>query len=233
MTSERSLTGWRNAYYSTLDEHMVLKQSKKSRHQRTPRGRPDRSYLWSLSTTMTWPIESGDREFLDRQVASGIITKLDRGLYLHTPGNITEGHELAAIAVRLPSAIIGLTSALAYHDLTTSLATAVFLGLAAGRHAPRWTWPAIAPFRVPRRSFPFGIQAVMIEGVNVPITDPARTVVECFYHRDRIGSAICLEGLRTAILEKRCAMDDIWKHATAFRIADIVCPYAEAFAAIR
>lgn len=182
---------------------------------------------------MTWPIESGDREFLDRQVAAGVIQKLDRGLYLHAPSNITEGHELAAVTARHSSAVIGLTSALAYHNMTTFLPTAVYLGIESGRHAPRWTWPDIAPFRLSPRSLPSGIEIVTIEGVSVPITDPARTVVECFYHRDRIASAICVEGLRTAILEKRCTMDDIWLHAKAFRIHDTIRPYAEAFAAIR
>jgi predicted transcriptional regulator of viral defense system len=157
-------------------------------------------------------------------------TSGDRGLYLHAPANITEGHEFAAVAVRLPVAVIGLTSALAYHQLTTHLPQAVSLGLEAGRHAPRWTWPAISPFYLSPRSHRTGIEVVSMEGIPVHITTPARTVVECWYHRDRVGSAICLEGLRIANQERRCTMDDIWVQAAAFRIEDTIRPYAEAFA---
>jgi predicted transcriptional regulator of viral defense system len=179
---------------------------------------------------MARPQTSGDREYLNRLVACGAIQKLDRGLYLHAPANITEGHEFAAVAVRLPVAVIGLTSALAYHQLTTHLPQAVSLGLEAGRHAPRWTWPAISPFYLSPRSHRTGIEVVSMEGIPVHITTPARTVVECWYHRDRVGSAICLEGLRIANQERRCTMDDIWVQAAAFRIEDTIRPYAEAFA---
>ena len=37
-----------------------------------------------------------------------------------------------------------------------------------------------------------------IEGVEVPVTDPARTIVDCFRYRAKVGLDVAMEGLRKA-----------------------------------
>ncbi len=58
-----------------------------------------------------------------------------------------------------------------------------------------------------------GLAHPMIEGVSVTLTSPARTVVDCFRYRGKVGLDVALEGLR----HRRFKADDLWRIATAMR----------------
>jgi hypothetical protein len=49
----------------------------------------------------------------------------------------------------------------------------------------------------------------LIDGVSVPVTEPARTVVDCFRHRSGVGLAVALEGLRTGLVRRRCKPSEL------------------------
>ena len=76
-----------------------------------------------------------------------------------------------------------------------------------------------------------GIQRPRIDGVEVPVFNPARTVVDCFKSRNKIGLDVALEALRDGWRERRFTMDELWHHATRHRIANVMCPYIEAITA--
>ena len=62
------------------------------------------------------------------------------------------------------------------------------------------------------------------------LTTPARTVVDCFKYRNKIGLDVALEALRAYRRRKDFKLDDVWKYATLQRVARVMKPYLEAIA---
>ena len=48
-----------------------------------------------------------------------------------------------------------------------------------------------------------GIMMVAIEGVQVPVYNPAKTIADCFKYRRRVGLDVAIEALRDAIAKRK------------------------------
>ena len=67
----------------------------------------------------------------------------------------------------------------------------------------------------------------MIEGVTVKITNPAKTVADCFKFRNKIGLDVALEALRETWRGRRCDMSELMLYARVCRVANVMRPYLE------
>jgi predicted transcriptional regulator of viral defense system len=76
----------------------------------------------------------------------------------------------------------------------------------------------------------FGIQTRSILGVPVRVTSPARTVVDCFRYRNKIGLDIALEALRDAVRSRKASVDAITRAAEVCRAHSVIRAYLEALA---
>ena len=65
----------------------------------------------------------------------------------------------------------------------------------------------------------------------IRLTNPGRTVVDCFKFRNKIGLDVAIEALREAYRERRIRLDDLWRYATLCRVANVMRPYMEALGA--
>ena len=70
--------------------------------------------------------------------------------------------------------------------------------------------------------------AMNIDGVEVPVFSAARTVVDCFRFRNKIGLDVALEALRDGWTQRKFMLDELWRHATSGRVANVMRPYIEA-----
>jgi predicted transcriptional regulator of viral defense system len=75
-----------------------------------------------------------------------------------------------------------------------------------------------------------GIEQHKIEGVTVPVFNAAKTAVDCFKYRNKIGMDVALEALREGWSQKKFRMDDLWRYATIDRVANVMRPYLESIA---
>ena len=55
----------------------------------------------------------------------------------------------------------------------------------------------------------------------------AKTVVDCFKHRNKIGLDVALEALKDARSRNKASSDDIWRYAKVCRVANVMRPYLE------
>ena len=60
---------------------------------------------------------------------------------------------------------------------------------------------------------------------------PARTIVDCFRYRGKVGLDVALEGLREGLRQRKVTTDQLWRYATKMRVWSILKPYVEATAA--
>jgi len=160
---------------------------------------------------------------------AGLLRRVGRGLYTHPDNPPTENHSLALIGKRSPEVVVCLLSALRFHELTTQLPSETWVAVHPKARPPRI--PEL-PLRVVRFSGPAlteGVEEHVLEGVAVRITSAAKTVVDCFKYRNKIGRDVAVEALRDAISQRKTTVRELDRLAQICRVARIMRPYLEIY----
>jgi predicted transcriptional regulator of viral defense system len=161
-------------------------------------------------------------------VASGAIERISRGVYRPKDAPWDENLNLSEVLARVPQAVVVLTSALNYHQIGTHQAHAVHILLKQNSVPPRLSYPPVQVVKsINPRAFTEGVEVQVLNGVKVPVTNPARTVADCFKHRSKLGLELCLEALRE-VLRAGTPPAEILDYARMNRVEKIMIPYMEA-----
>jgi predicted transcriptional regulator of viral defense system len=169
-------------------------------------------------------------EQVRRLTQQGELTRLGRGLYAPASFIPSEHHTLAEVAKRVPRGIVCLLTALRFHGLGTQHPREVWLAVDRRVGVPRLD---VAPVRVVRLSgvaLTAGIDEHDVEGVTVRVTCPARTVVDCFRFRNRLGVDVAVEALRDYRRLRKGTVGELWRQADQIRMTRVMRPYWDAIA---
>jgi len=164
---------------------------------------------------------------LRRLVERGLLVRVGRGLYALPSIDLGVNESLAAVCKAVPHGVICLLSALRFHELTTQVPAAVWLAIHVKARAP--VGPGI-PIRLIRSTSPVleaGVEEHVLEGVTLRAYSPAKTVADCFKHRNTIGLDVALEALREFRRERRGTLDELWRYAGICRVRSVLRPYLE------
>ncbi|MBY5393355.1 type IV toxin-antitoxin system AbiEi family antitoxin domain-containing protein [Rhizobium leguminosarum] len=167
-------------------------------------------------------------ETLARLVREEAVVRLARGLYQLPDTQAEAAHALAEAAVLVPKGVVCLTSALQYHELTLQMPSAVWMAIDRTAWRPKIDYPPIKFVRFKASALTEGVERHHIEGVEVPITNPARSIVDCFRYRTKVGLDVAMEGLREGLRRRKTTSDDLWTYAKEARIWSTMRPYVEA-----
>lgn len=167
------------------------------------------------------------REYLRRLHERGRIVRVGRGLYVLPDAEVTEYHTITQAAKRVPHGIICLLSALQFHGLTTQMPFEVWMAIESKARQPKVDQPVMRFVRFSGAAYEEGIEQHTIEGVQVKVYNPPKTVADCFKFRNKIGLDVALEALRDCLRQKKCTADSLWKYARICRVANVVKPYLE------
>jgi predicted transcriptional regulator of viral defense system len=159
---------------------------------------------------------------------SGRIVELGRGLYRVAEASEAEHPDLAVVAARAPSAAICLVSALSYHDITTQVPSSVHLAVPRGSyHGIKLSMP-VSVHQFNKKTFNEGLETKRIGGMPLRIYSAARTVVDCFKFRNRLGLDVALEALRLARQRNRIQNRELLYFARLLRVEGTMTPYLQA-----
>lgn len=168
---------------------------------------------------------------LSRLVAAGKLERVARGVY-GLPGRaVSEHRSLAEVALRVPQGVVCLLSALRVHGIGTQAPFEVWLAISHCAPIPRLDHPAIRAVRMSGAAYTEGIENLSVDGVSVPVFNAAKTVVDCFKYRNKIGIDVALEALRDGWAQRKFTMDAIWHFAAVDRVANVMRPYLESVTA--
>lgn len=167
------------------------------------------------------------RVVLTRLTAAGLLEKVGRGLYRLPDAQVSEFESLGTVATRVPQAVFCLLTALQFHELTTQLPRQIWIAMPRGSHAPRIDYPPIKMMQFTGEVYTAGVEEVDRDGVKLRVYGAAKTVVDCFKHRNKIGLDVALEALKDARSRNRASADDIWRYAKICRVANVMRPYLE------
>lgn len=159
---------------------------------------------------------------------TGRIVELGRGLYRLAELDEAEHPDLAVVAARAPNAAVCLISALSYHGITTQIPSSVHLAVPRGSyHRITLSFP-VTVYRFDPKTFSEGLETRRVGGMPLRIYSPARTVVDCFKFRNKLGLDVALEALRLARQRKRVQNRDLLRYARMLRVETPMSPYLQA-----
>ena len=166
-------------------------------------------------------------ETLARMLHDRTLTRVTRGLYQLADAEVTTPHDLAEVAKLVPKGVICLVSALQFHDLTLQTPGRVWLAIGPKARKPKIDYPQTRIVRFGPQSLCLGVQAHTVDGVSVPIFDPAKTIVDCFRFRQHVGLDVVLEGLHNVMRSGKVKPAQIVRYARDTRIWSVLRPYLE------
>jgi predicted transcriptional regulator of viral defense system len=158
----------------------------------------------------------------------GVLEQVSRGVYRLAELPDLANPDLVTVALRVPRAVICLVSALAYHEATTEVPHEVHIALPRGTKAPQLDHPPLRVFRYSGPALTEGVEVVNLDGVSVRIYDLAKTVVDCFRFRNKLGVDIAVEALNLAVKRRGVKPSDILGYARFCRVENVMIPYLEA-----
>ncbi|WP_449328153.1 type IV toxin-antitoxin system AbiEi family antitoxin domain-containing protein [Sphingopyxis sp. 550A] len=163
-----------------------------------------------------------------RLCEQGQLVRLARGLYqMADTDDVNAMHSLAEAARLAPHGVVALLSALQFHELTTQLPHAIWLCFHHKARIPRTLPFRVEAVRASGEAFEAGRMTAQIEGVTVPIYDPAKTIVDCFKYRSRVGLDVAIEALRDGLRQRKATHADLWRYAAICRVQNVMRPYLE------
>lgn len=72
-----------------------------------------------------------------------------------------------------------------------------------------------------------GVESMEVDGLHVPVFNAARTVVDCFKARNKIGLDVALEALRDGYRQRKFNLDELSRYALRAHMANVMRPYLE------
>jgi predicted transcriptional regulator of viral defense system len=176
---------------------------------------------------------------VSRMKEKGLVVQLGRGLYQRSGGSLDANHTLAEAAKHIPRGVVCLVSALAFHDLTDTIPSRVWMAIGPKDRHSLITRPPLQLVRFKPELLRAGVETHHIEGVPVNIYSPAKTVADLFRYRQRAGVRyrhspglnLAIEGLREALRTRKATPAEIAAYAIDAGIWKIMRPYMEAMTA--
>jgi predicted transcriptional regulator of viral defense system len=174
-----------------------------------------------------------------RMEQRGEVVRLGRGLYQLPDRPVDANYDLALAAKMISSGVVCLVSALAFHELTDTIPSRVWMAIGSKDRKPTITQPQLQIVRFTPALLRNDVEHHMIDGVAVAITTPARTVVDLFRYRARAGRRyqnspglnLALEGLREVLRQRKATPSEIARIAEDTGVWKAMRPYLEAMTA--
>ena len=169
-------------------------------------------------------------EHARRLYARGLLVRRGRGIYMAHDTEFSEHIGYAQVFKWVPHGVVCLLSALHFHEIGTQLPFQVWLALERGRARPRMEYPPLRVLWFSGASFREGVQTHVIDGVQVRIYNPAKTVADCFRYRNKVGLDVAIEALRECLHDRKATVDELVHFAKVCRVWSVLRPYMEALA---
>lgn len=158
---------------------------------------------------------------------AGELERINRGLYALRGTEASEHHSLVQVAKRVPHAAICLLSALRFHDLTSQNPHEVWIAIGPKDRKPTLEHPPLKVVRYGDERFEIGLEDHQVEGTRVRVYSVARTVVDLFSYRNKVGLDVALEALREGWKSRRFTLAEINRIAGPCRMRTVMKPYLE------
>lgn len=168
------------------------------------------------------------RVYLYQLAKEGVIDHVGHGLYQWPDTQVDNHAALSEAAKKVPKGVICLLSALSFHEFTTENPFEVWMALERKSWRPRVDYPPVRFVFMSGEAMEEGIDVHRLNGVDVRIFNPAKTVADCFKYRNKIGLDVALAALKEGWNSRRFTIDELMHYAEICRVKNVIRPYMEA-----
>ena len=165
---------------------------------------------------------------ISRAGAEGAVVRSGRGLY-QLPDSEPDLHSaLIEIAKRAPKAVICLTSALSFHQLTDQLPRKIWIAVGAKDWAPKIDYPQIRVVRFREPYLTNGLEVHNIHGVEVRVYSITKSIADAFRNPKLVDRSVAIEAMKSALNERKATPGQLAEAAQQNGAWNQMRPYLEA-----
>lgn len=156
--------------------------------------------------------------------AAGRLVRLTRGAYVEPGLEWSPQRDLLAVALASPGVTFSLLTAL--HLLhVREPAAEIWVSIGHRDRKPAAGGVPIEVVRCGGALLAEGVEPKMVGNLQVNVTTAARTVVDCFKARTRVGLDVAVHALRSVRRLGLASSDELWWHAEKNEMCDVMSPY--------
>ncbi len=167
------------------------------------------------------------KDYLYSLAQEGVIERIGRGLYQWPNKDLGRHHSRVEISKLAPKAVVALLSALNYHNMTTQNPHQIWLAIDRKAWRPEISYPPVRFVTMSAESLHSGVETHSIKGVSIKVFNPAKTIVDCFKYRGKVGLDVALEALREGWSARKFTIDELQHYAKICRVQKVMQPYLE------
>ena len=163
-----------------------------------------------------------------KAIADGIIEKIKPGLYKLVDYTWDEHGSFADVCNSYNKAVICLTSAASYYDLTTFNPS--YLTVAVPHNTPSFKleYPPIQVYYFPHKYYETGINEIDTKSGLIKIYDREKTICDLFRYQTKIGDDIVIESLKNYLKLKKRDINKLFEYAETLSVKEKILPYVKA-----
>ena len=167
-----------------------------------------------------------DLHLLSRWVEGGRAERVQRGIYRLVEAEPFTHETLLEVALRVPSGVICLRSALAFHQLGTGSPAAVDLAIPNKGRTPRFDYPPVRFFYFSNTVYHYGVEQHKVGSGEVKVYSPEKTLADLLFYRNKLGKDIFIEGLQDYV-KRRPDLAKLLEAARVRRVEPLMRTYLE------
>ena len=167
------------------------------------------------------------KDYLYQLSKEQVLVRIGRGMYQWPNRRAGNNQSLIEAVKQAPNAVVALLSALSFHELTTQNPHEIWLAIDRKSWRPKIQYPPVRFVTLSGQLMSAGVERHTVDGEDLKVFSVARTVVDCFKYRHKIGLEVALEALREGWLEKRFTIDELVRYAELCRVKNVMQPYLE------
>ena len=167
------------------------------------------------------------RQTLANHLARGTVAKDARGIYQIAEAEPNPYFQYGVLVARGIPFTVSLLSALRLHGLTTQLPSSLWITIPRGRHRPIGSGLHTICTYQTEPAYSTGAVKMDLEGIPVKVYSPAKTVVDCFKFRRKVGLDVAMEALRDGWNKRAFTIPELDRVADICRMRTFMRPYVE------
>jgi predicted transcriptional regulator of viral defense system len=161
-------------------------------------------------------------QLLRRAVDCGLLTKVDRGLYLASGRPLDLEHRIILACKRVPHGVVCLETALRFHGIAHSNSDVIWMAIDRKARKPSVKGLPLRFVRFSGDALTQGVVNTRIDGVPVRVYSVAKTVADTLKYRNKIGVEVAMHSLRETLRQKKCSRERLRHFAKICRVEKLV-----------
>lgn len=165
---------------------------------------------------------------IKKLVVNRRIVRVKPGLYRLAEIQPGEANGLVEVCLAMPKAVICLTSALAFHDLTTFVPTSISYAIPRSDKPVKLSYPPNKAYYFSKNQYEAGIENRESKDGQMRVYGAEKTICDLFRFRNKTGEDLALEGLKEYLKRHNRDLSRLMNFAQVCRVKGIISRYVKA-----